>query len=234
MAASTSRRNPQGGPPLLAPAIAYSALTIAAAIINASGPRPNSSAHDVLTYAQDHIGLLRVVALLVFGAAVPLAVWTATVHRRLRRAGVAAPGVDIALTGGLLAAASLSLSGLFTESLAVVADSAHGLDPSVARALTSMSIATGAAGFAVPFALLVAGVAVPSLLRGLTSRPLAWAGLVLAVVGLASTFTVLTSTFDPLLPITRFGGLGWLLVISVRLRSRMPQRTRTTAVGARA
>src|SRR6478736_4780121 len=105
MSAPTNRRGPQDGPPLLAPALAYSALTVA----------------DVLTYAQGHTGLLRVVALLVFGAGVPLAVWTATVHRRLRRAGVAAPGVDIALGGGLLAAASLSLSGL---AIWVVADTA--------------------------------------------------------------------------------------------------------------
>ena len=229
MSAPTNRRGPQGGPPLLAPALAYSALTIAAGLTYASGPRPDSSAADVLTYAQGHTGLLRVVALLVFGAGVPLAVWTATVHRRLRRAGVAAPGVDIALAGGLLAAASLSLSGLITW---VVADTAHSLDPSVARALTSMSFATGAAGFTVPFALLVAGVAVPSLLLGLTPRSLAWAGLALAAIGLVSTLTVLTSALDPLLPITRFGGLLWLLAVSVLLRSRRPQRAATTTVGA--
>jgi hypothetical protein len=95
-----------------------------------------------------------------------------------------------------------------------------------------MSFATGAAGFTVPFALLVAGVAVPSLLLGLTSRSLAWAGLALAAIGLVSTFTVLTSVLDPLLPITRFGGLVWLLTVSVLLRSPRPQRATTPTVGA--
>ncbi len=231
MTAPTTRRAPQGGPPLLAPALAFCALTIGAAITGASGPRPHTAAHDVLAYAQGHTGLLRVLALFVFGAAVPLAVWTATAHRRLRRAGVAAPGVDIALAGGLLAAASLALSGLVTW---VVADTAHSLDPAVARALTSVSFATGAAGFTVPFALLVAGVAVPSLLLGLTPRPLAWAGLALAVVGMLTTFTVLTSTLDLLLPVTRFGGLLWLLAVSVLLRTRPQRRNHTspTIVGA--
>jgi hypothetical protein len=59
---------------------------------------------------------------LVFGAAVPLAIWAATIYRRLRTLGVTAPGAVIGLAGGILAAASLALSGLVTW---VAADTAH-------------------------------------------------------------------------------------------------------------
>jgi hypothetical protein len=231
MTETTRRRTPQGGPPLLGPALAYGALTIAAAATYASGPRPDAPADDVLRYAQGHTGLLHVVACLVFGAALPLAIWTATAHRRLRRSGVSAPGVDIAFAGGILAAASLSLSGLVTW---VVADAAHSLDASVARALTHLAFAAGAAGFVVPFSLLVAGVAVPGLLLGLTPRPLAWTGLVLAAVGVISTLTLLTSALDPTLPIVRFGGLVWLIAVSVLLRSRPQRATRRERSGAAA
>jgi hypothetical protein len=221
MSENTRNRGPQGGPPLLAPAAAYGALTIAAAISDASGPRPGTAADEVLRYAQHHTGLLHAVAVLVFGAAAPLAIWAATVHRRLRRIGVSAPGVDIALVGGILAAGSLALSGLVTW---VLADTAHSLDPAVARALTHLRFGAGAAGFVVPFALLVAGVAVPSLLLGLTPRWLAWTGLVIAAVGMVSTLTLLTSALDPTLPIVRFGGLLWLLAVSVLMAARRPRR----------
>jgi hypothetical protein len=218
---ATGRRGPQGGPPLLAPAAAYATLTIAAGIVGASGPRPDASADAVLRYAQHHTGQLHALAVLVFGAALPLAIWTATVHRRLRRSGVAAPGVDIALAGGILAAGSLALSGLVTW---VVADTAHSLGPAVARALTHLSFGAGAGGFVEPFALLVTGVAVPSLLLGLTPRTLAWTGLAIAAVGMVSTLTLLTSALYPTLPIVRFGGLLWLLAVSVLLRPRAQRR----------
>lgn len=47
-----------------------------------------------------------------------------------------------------------------------------------------------------PLALLIAGVAVPALILRLTSRPLAWAGLVIAAAGMLVAVSVL-------LPVTR-------------------------------
>ena len=85
------------------------------------------------------------------------------------------------------------------------------------------SFGAGAAGFVVPFALLVAGVAVPSLLLGLTPRWLAWSGLVIAAVGMLSTLTLLSAALDPALPVTRFGGLLWMLAVSVLLPTRRPR-----------
>jgi hypothetical protein len=208
------RGRPQGGPPLLAPALAFGALTIAAVVLSAAVPHPSASAGSVLAYDRAHHTALQVAGFLISGASVPLAIWTATVYRRLRTLGVMAPGAVIALAGGLLAAASLSLSGLISWTSSQVAAAA---EPGLARALADLSFATGGAGFAVPFGLLLAGVSVPALILRLTPRPWAWLGLVVAVAAVLSTFTLLTASLDVLLPIGRFGGLVWLIGASVLL-----------------
>jgi hypothetical protein len=214
MSAPATGRRPQGGPPPLAPALAYGALLIASVAVWIGGPQPGTSAASTLSYAQAHTGQMHAQAVLVFGAAVPLAIWAATIYRRLRTLGVTAPGAVIGLAGGILAAASLALSGLVTW---VTADTAHIAGPALAKALSDLSFAAGAAGFVVPFALLIAGVAVPSLILRLTPRPLAWGGLVVAAIGMLSTLTLLTSALNFTLPIARFGGLIFIVAASVLL-----------------
>jgi hypothetical protein len=226
MSAPNTRRGPQGGPPPLAPALAYGALLIAAVAVWIGAPQAGASAASTLSYAQAHTGQLHAEAVLVFGAAVPLAIWTATIYRRLRTLGVTAPGAVIGLAGGILAAASLAISGLVTW---VTADTAHIVSPALAKVLSDLSFATGAAGFVVPFALLLAGVAVPSLILRLTPRPLAWFGLVVAAIGMVSTLTLVTSALDFTLPIGRFGGLIFIVAASVLLPA---SRHRLTAAAA--
>ena len=220
----------QGGPPLLAPAIAYGALVVASVAMSTGGPRTTTAAAQALRYARGHSFQLHAGAWLIFAAAVPLAVWTATAYRRLRTLGVTAPGAVIGLAGGVLASASMALCGLLTWTLADTADSA---DPAVAHALVDLIFATGAAGLVVPFALLLAGVAVPSLVLGLTPRWLAWSGLAIAAIGMLSTFTLVTSALDFTLPIGRFGGLAWIIAASAALtQSRHAIRDRAGAPAA--
>jgi hypothetical protein len=226
------RGRPQGGPPPLVPALAYGALMIAAVALSAGGPQPGTSAAATLSYAQAHAGQLHVAAVLTFGAAAPLAIWAATIYRRLHTLGVTAPGTVIGLAGGILAAASIALSGLLTW---VAAEVAADAGPALARVVFDLSFAAGAAGFVVPFALLVAGVAVPSLILRLTPRWLAWAGLVIAAAGVLSTLTLLTSALDATLPVGRFGGLIWIVAVSVLLpasRRRLPARAGEPAPAA--
>lgn len=220
----TARR--QGGPPLLAPLIAYGALMLTAVALQATIPQPSASAAAVLAYDQQHQTVMRVAGFLVFAAAVPLAIWTATACQRLRILGVTAPGAVIGLSGGLLAAASLALAGLLTWTSAQIA----GADTSaVAKVLAELAFAEGAAGFVAPLGLLLAGVAVPVLILRLAPRPLAWAGLVIAAVSLLSTLTLLTPALDATLPIGRFAGLAWMAVASVALpRDRRAVRNRAT------
>lgn len=77
-------RHPQSGPPLLAPVLAFAALTAAYAIVNGSTPHPDASGAVVLHYAQTHNTAIKVGALLLFSSAVPLALCAAVLYRRLR------------------------------------------------------------------------------------------------------------------------------------------------------
>jgi hypothetical protein len=210
--ATIPRARQQGGPPLLAPALAYGVLTITAVILSATSPQPSASASAVVSYNSSHHDAILVSGFLIFAAAAPLAIWTATTYRRLRTLGVTAPGAVIGLSGGLLAAASLALSGLISWTRAEAPP-----EPALARALADLGFATGAAGFVVPLGLLLAGVSVPALILRLVPRTLAWAGLVIAAFAVLSTFTLLTSALDFTLPIGRFGAVIWIVVMSVML-----------------
>lgn len=207
----------QGGPPLLVPVLAFAVLTVASGALGASAPRPDTSAAHVLTYDTAHTTVMTVAAAVLFGSTIPLVICAATLYRKLRRLDVAAPGPLMGFAGGILAAASLAASALFTWTAAQTAQLG---DPALARALTTLSFATGATGFVVPFGLLLAGIAVPALILRLLPRALAWAGLVIAALALLSTFAMLTPALYPLLPIGRFGGVLFLIAVAALLPSQ--------------
>src|SRR2546429_4757029 len=111
MPAPNTGRGPQGGPPPLAPALAYGALLIAAVAVWIGAPQAGASAASTLSYAQSHTGQMHAEAVLVFGAALPLAIWAATIYRRPRPPGGTAPRAVIRLARGILAAAPLARVG---------------------------------------------------------------------------------------------------------------------------
>jgi hypothetical protein len=193
-------------------------FTAASTALGATAARYTDA--DLLTWTQNHHTQELLLGFFVFGTAIPLLIWSATVYRRLHRLGVTAPGSAIAFGGGLLAAASLAVSGLLTWTTTQAIGSSN-----VVRALTALGFAAGGPGFVVPFAMLIAGVAVPGLLLGLLPKALAWAGLIIAGLGALTTFALLTPALDPLLPIGRFGGLIWLLIVSVMLPLTRQRRT---------
>lgn len=167
--------------------VAYALFTVAGGVLGATGTRPDSSAADVAAYDATHQGLVQLLALVVFGAGLSLATWTA-----------AARPPRLGFAGGLLASGSLLLSGLATWTAAQ--------NPDLARAFTSLAFAAGAFGFAVPLALLIAGVA------RTTPRPLEITGYVVAALAGLSAFGMLTDVLYPLIPVGRFGGLVWLVL----------------------
>lgn len=211
----------QGGPPLWLLALVYLVLMFVGVVLSAGTPLPDASAETALSYLRDHTVVLRLAAFFQFGSAMPLAIWAATAYRRLRVLGVTAPGTAIGFAGGLLAAASLALGGLIGWTSSEIASVA---DPTVAKLLTQLSFAVGGVGFVGPFALLVAGVSVPSLILRLLPRALGWAGMVVAVIGVLSALAILTSAFDPTLPISRFGGALWLVAVGFLLPRTRPRR----------
>jgi hypothetical protein len=215
-------RRPHGGPPLLAVALPYAVLTLAGLALGIGLARPDDSPAEVARLLLENRTGATVLATALVAAAVPLAIWSATAYRRLRRFGVTAPGAAIAFAGGILASASLALSGLVSWTAATTAPVTT---PEVLRALTTLGFAAGGPGFVPFFALLMAGVAVPGLLLGVLPRAWAWAGLVIAALGMLSVFSLLTPVLYPLLPVGRFGGLIWLVAASVLLPRTRPRHT---------
>jgi hypothetical protein len=103
----------------------------------------------------------------------------------------------------------------------------------VIRAFVALTFAAGGPAFVVFNGLLVAGLAVSGLLTGVLPRPVAWAGLAIAVVSELASLTTAFDALDPLLPIGRFGGLLWLVVLGVVLpASRRELRARKGIVRA--
>ncbi|HEY6378583.1 MAG TPA: hypothetical protein VI316_05330 [Candidatus Dormibacteraeota bacterium] len=228
------RRQATAGPPLFAlgaisTALFLASLIVVAAMTGGVPPSPFSSESTVLAFLRDNRDAVRVMATLQFGSAVPLALYAATASARLRNLGIRAPGATIALVGGALSAAFLSLSAAIGWTLSQPGITA---DTAVTRALWDLSFATGGPGYVVPLGLLIAGMAVPAAFTGLLPRPLVVVGLALALVAEFATLALLLDGAAFLLPIARFGGLSWLVVAGALLPRSLPHRTASTAVRA--
>lgn len=212
------RTGPQGGPPL-APVAAVSLVLLLVGLgvgvaLGGVMPLPYGAASDVLGYVHDHHGAVLASAVGTFAASVPLAIYAATASTRLRQLGVTAPGATIALAGGILASGALGLAGLIcwtmSRSEVVVADG-------LIRALYYLVFLTGGVGHIVALGLLLAGIAVPSLILGLLPRPLAWAGLAIAALTEVATLVLIWPEAAVILPVARFTGFIWLIVAGALL-----------------
>lgn len=208
---------PPAGPPLWISALSFAGLTIAGIVFSASVPRPTASAAEYFDFVRDHPRQLRLGALFFLAAAMPLAVWTATVHRRVRGLGGNPPGAGIALVGGTLAAVALALTGLVSWVASRAANDG------VAASLRDLVFITGGPGFMAAMGLLYLGVSIPMVLIGI-ARPAAIAGLVLGAVAELSILTLLTLDVAPLLPMARFGGIAWMIAVSVLLPADRKRR----------
>ncbi|MBV9662069.1 MAG: hypothetical protein JO337_13015 [Acidimicrobiales bacterium] len=215
-------RQRQGGPSLLGLGVVslvlfLASLVISTAMAGRTYPSPFASASTILGYFRDHEGAVRAGAFLQFASGVPLLIYAATASARLRNLGIRAPGATIALAGGILSAGLLGLSALTSWTLSQpTVSSVDG----VVRALHSLAFATGGPGFVVPFGLLIAGMAVPAAFGRLLPRGLWMAGLAVAVLAEVSTLSLVANGADFLLPIARFGGLGWMIGAGALLPTR--------------
>ncbi len=200
-----SGRRPQGGPPLALLAVILLVLLLGGlAVRYALGgmmPLPyGADFGDLQAYVRAEPVAVQVIAVAVFASSVPLAIYAATASARLRQLGVTAPGVTIALAGGILAAGALGLSGLVAWTLSRPEVSA---DESLVRALYYLVFLTGGPAHVVTLGLLVAGMAVPGLILGLLPSPLAVAGLVIAVLAELTTLVLVWTELGFLLPIAQ-------------------------------
>ena len=212
-------RRTQGGPPLVLLALVSSGLVAAGAIAGAAtagalAPSAWSSSAAVVGFVRAHGDAVRVTAVLWFGSAVPLAIYAATAHARLRNLGVRAPGATIALAGGLLGATSWLLAATFAWALARPEVAANA---SVIRALWDAAYALGGPATLAGLGLLVAGMAVPALFARLLPRPLAAAGLLVAAAAEVSSVVLLVTGAWPLRWVLHGLLLVWLVVAGALL-----------------
>jgi hypothetical protein len=215
----------QGGPPLVVLAsisfvLLLGGLGIGAALAGVP-PLPFAGGTSVIDYFVAHPGAVQTAAVGAFASSVPMAIYAATASARLRQLGVTAPGATIALAGGVLAAGALGLSGLLLWSLSRPEVTA---DEPLVRAIYFLVFLTGGPGHVVVLGLLLAGIAVPSLILGLLPRWLAWAGLAIAAIAELTMVVLIWPGLNPLLPIARFPALVWLIVAGAMLPLRRPRR----------
>ena len=154
-----------------------------------------------------------------FLSAMPLGIFTVTMWNRLKWLGVKAVGPSIALMGGLLVTAGLVVSSLVGWAIAFpgVAD-----DAGVVRALYYLAFGIGGVGYSVPMGLLIAGIAVPAGFMKLLPRWVVVFGIILGVIGEASSLALLSPTLTALIPLTRFPGFIWLIIAGMMLARRTP------------
>lgn len=169
---------------------------------------PFATEGQVAVVFQQNVPATRVGGMLQFGSAVPLGIYAATVYARQLRLGVRVPGPAIGFFGGVSAAIFLMLSGSVTW---VLSRPEITTDPTLTHALSFIAFITGGVAFVVGIGLLVAGIAVPSLILRFMPRWLAWTGLVIAALSELSFLSMAIEPLQFLLPIGRFGGLLWLI-----------------------
>jgi hypothetical protein len=208
------------GPPLLPLAIVHTLLfvgsIVSAALLRHGAPfvTPFGDAEAARAFFAANPLAVKVSAFFFFGSAVPLAIYSATVVSRLRYLGVRAAGTNIALFGGFAASGAIAISGLCTWVLSVPEVAASLV---AARVLYFLSFLFGGVSFAVAFGLLAAGVSVTSHFFRLLPRWLVVLGMIVAVAGELSFLSLIAYSANFAIPVTRFVGFAWLILVGARL-----------------
>jgi hypothetical protein len=171
-------------------------------------PGPWESAFTIVTYFQTHPHQVLWCAFLQFIAAIPLALYTATMVSRLHFLGVRSAGATIALFGGLMTVFNLALSSLI---LWVMSYPGIAQEAGVVRALYYLVYAIGGVGFSVPIAILILGLSIPALAMKLLPKWLVIFGYALASIGILSASSLVVPEALLLVPLTRFLGFIWLI-----------------------
>lgn len=177
-------------------------------------PPPGASVTDMIAFFSTRQSAVLVCAFLQFGAAIPFGIYAATVVSQLQFLGVRAAGTNIALFGGFATAFGVLFGNGFLWTLSYPGISQ---DPTLVHALYRISFAIGGPGFSVPFGIFIAGVSVTAGLTRLIPRWLMWFGVAIAICGELSWFEILSLKFLPLIPLTRFPGFLWSILIGFKL-----------------
>lgn len=223
------RRRPDGPNPgilaIVSLALTLLGILFAALLAGQTPVSPLTSTADVAAYYAQHPEAATLNGFFVFGSSVPLGIFAATVYARLLRLGIRVPGPGIAFYGGISASVVLGIAGILTW---VLGQPIEGISAGLVHTVAYLSYALGGVSFVGGLGLLVAGIAVPTLVLRLAPRWMAWSGLVIAAVAELTFLSMLIPSVSVALPIARFIGLLWLVVIGFML-----PRTRHEVVEAR-
>jgi hypothetical protein len=218
----TMHRRNQGGPPLVLLALISGLLMIAGDVVGLAVAGKFATVGfgswtDIASAVSVSRDAVQAAAVLWFASAIPLAIYAATVHARLRNLGVRAPGATIALAGGLIAASMWLLAASLTW---VTSRPELRATPSLVRAFVDAAYVTGGPAMLAGLGLLIAGIAVPALFAELLPRRLARAGLAIAVLAEVSTLVLLAVDAWALRWVVHTVALLWLLAVGALLPIR--------------
>ena len=199
----------------------FVANLVAVATLRHGAPyiNPFAPADAIKSFLAQNPTAVRIGSFLLFGSAVPFGIFAVTVVSRLRYLGIRAAGTNIALLGGLTATTALIFSGLsgWILSLPDVTASA-----SVAKGVSLLSFVFGGAAFAVGFGLLAGGVSVTSYFARILPRWLVVFGMLVAITGVLSWFSLVAYPANFFIPITRYLGFIWMVLAAINLTRRRP------------
>src|SRR5438128_592890 len=142
------RRRPRGPHPgalaLISLGLTVASLVTAALLHDGHAyVSPFAPSAQFLEYYRRHGSAAQVSATLLFGSAVPLGIFAATVYTRLLRLGVRVPGPSIGFFGSVVASLMLMLSATAGW---VLSHPGAGSDAAVSRALSLLAYLTGGRG----------------------------------------------------------------------------------------
>lgn len=197
--------------------VVFAAGVVAAVALRhgASYVTPFAPAEALRAFFAQNPTAVRVSNFFLFGSAVPFGIFAVTTVSRLRYMGVRAAGTNIALLGGLTATIALILSGAVGWVLSVpeVLSSA-----AVVRGFVFLNFLLGGVVYAVGFGLLAAGVSVTSYFTRVLPRWLVVLGMLVAIAGELSWFSLIAYPANFFIPITRYLGFIWMILAAVALR----------------
>ena len=177
-------------------------------------PGPWESAETIAAYFRNQPHDVLMCAFFQFGSAIPLGLYVVNALCRLRFLGVKAAGPYIALFGGLLTAFNVALSALLEW---VMAYPGIASDVSVIRPLYYAVFAVGGVGYSVPLGVFFAGISISAGFAKLLPKWLVISGILLAVCGELSWFSLIFPKLIFFIPLTRFPGFVWLIITGFAL-----------------
>jgi hypothetical protein len=199
--------------------LVFEAGFIAAMVLRHGGPfvTPFAPADQLHQFLAQSPTAVRLSNFFLLGSAVPLGIFAVTAVSRLRFLGVRAAGTNIALLGGLIATIALLLSGAVGWMLSVpeVLDSAQ-----VMKAISFLNFLLGGVVFSVGFGLLAAGISVTSYFMRLLPMWMVVVGMLVAIAGELSSFSLIAYPANFFIPVTRFLGFIWMIAVAAGLAAQ--------------